>query len=104
MLFALADASGSAAQTPYPSRPMRIICGGLTLCLLFVAAAAAPEHPPLALANQPRKVAPGDRTDRYGDPLPDGAVARLGTERLRPADGYGSFAFSPDGRRLASLG
>jgi RNA polymerase sigma factor (sigma-70 family) len=55
---------------------------------------------PLAAEGEARR----EGTDRYGDPLPPGALLRLGTVRFRHGLGVYSVAYSPDGRRLASTG
>jgi RNA polymerase sigma factor (sigma-70 family) len=42
------------------------------------------------------------RTDLFGDPLPESAVARLGTIRFRPGGYVTSIDFTPDGKQLVS--
>ncbi|HUT28222.1 MAG TPA: choice-of-anchor Q domain-containing protein [Sedimentisphaerales bacterium] len=44
------------------------------------------------------------RVDFYGDPLPRGAIARLGTQRLRYPGEVESIVFSSDGSMIASVG
>jgi WD40 repeat protein len=44
------------------------------------------------------------RVDALGDPLPEGALARMGSNRLRHLAEVQCVAWSPDGKRLASAG
>ncbi|MBI3411013.1 MAG: WD40 repeat domain-containing protein [Planctomycetes bacterium] len=41
------------------------------------------------------------RNDIHGDPLPEGALARLGNIKMRPGDVIRHLAFSPDGKQIA---
>ncbi|HEY7315463.1 MAG TPA: hypothetical protein VH643_39400 [Gemmataceae bacterium] len=50
-----------------------------------------------------RAAAKQPRTDAHGDPLPPGAVARLGSARFRHEGMLGSFVISPDGRTVAAV-
>src|SRR5262249_25792335 len=59
------------------------------------------QGPPQQAADPPQPEAP---VDALGDPLPAGAVARLGTVRLRHGHQIRCVAFSPDGRTVASSG
>jgi WD40 repeat protein len=61
---------------------------GLAICCLVVAPAQDDPKP--------------DRLDAYGDPLPRGAITRIGTTRLSNQGGPTGLAFSPDGKLLAS--
>src|SRR5262249_59218376 len=60
--------------------------------------AARPAAPPPAV----EKEAPAARKDLHGDPLPPGAVARLGTARQRAAGSH--LAVTADGREVVAVG
>jgi WD40 repeat protein len=83
----------------------RLSAGLLTLAFLTASAgnqilAAEPDAKGQKPADEKKQV----RTDRYGDPLPEGAIARLGSERLRHGGTVTHVAFSPNGKILASTG
>lgn len=56
----------------------------------------------LTFAAEPAKDKPN--TDLHGDPLPKGAVARIGSARLRHGETVTFVAFLPDGKSLISGG
>ncbi len=62
-------------------------------CVLVVTTVA------VLLAKEPEGIR---HVDPLGDPLPPGAVGRLGTVRFRHADTVYAFALSPDGKTLAT--
>jgi hypothetical protein len=63
-----------------------------------------PPMAPMAAARQKDPTAePEVRRDQFDDPLPKGAVARLGSSRFRHGGNpFASAAFSADGRQVAS--
>jgi RNA polymerase sigma factor (sigma-70 family) len=63
------------------------------------AAQARPAEPAAAL-----EPAPDARGDAFGDPLPPGALARLGTVRWRNGPGLSQFTFDPSSDRVVTAG
>jgi len=84
------------------TRPDRLLF--LFACLALAGPLPARGQPPVGEAK-PKAAASGKgvRNDLYGDPLPEGAVARLGTVRLQLADSPTGLAYSPDGKLFAAV-
>jgi RNA polymerase sigma factor (sigma-70 family) len=73
-----------------------LVAAGLSLAGVWTP--AAPQRAGGPAAPSPE----GARTDRHGDPLPAGAVARLGTIRFRQHGGPSWLTFLPGDRTLAT--
>jgi RNA polymerase sigma factor (sigma-70 family) len=77
-----------------------LLFAGLAVTAAGVALSRAPVPPPREAPPQARHET--ERLDRFGDPLPTGALARLGTVRFRLGGWGESVLFTPDGQRLIS--
>lgn len=99
----LASMSGSSSLKYVAALSAVALAGALGIGLT-VSQTVAPTPPPAVEGAARPPVPSGPRLDRLGDPLPDGAVARIGTIRMRgEGGGSGDVAFLPGGRAVASV-
>jgi WD40 repeat protein len=96
-MAALADV---AVRTSTARRLAAVFLLATGLAVAGTFALAVPDPPPQA---QPKAEKPPARVDRFGDPLPEGVRARLGTSRLRHGNGT-ALAFAPDAKSLLTFG
>jgi RNA polymerase sigma factor (sigma-70 family) len=123
---AVAFVAGGAPASVIPARVAMLADGGLkgraatkkvgaalalmTGALIATAGVALRQDAPMnSSGGDPRaKGLPGRlppaRLDAHGDPLPSGAVSRLGTLRFRHRAPVNGVAYSPDGKLLATGG
>src|SRR5262249_48801702 len=94
-----------ALTGPPEGVPMKAALRSLLLALISLAASAPgrAEAPRAPGGGQPPRPKPA-RVDRQGDPLPKGALARLGTLRFRHRAPVTFVGFSHDSRVLLSAG
>jgi RNA polymerase sigma factor (sigma-70 family) len=75
---------------------------GLAACRMGAAQAPEDNQPAAGVAQEESEGQ--TRVDFFGDPLPEAAVARMGSVRLRHGDWVHAVALSPDGKVVASVG
>jgi WD40 repeat protein len=84
---------------------MMLGVGGAGLVASYLQVSQLPARPVVIPAADPARKAPAPSpVDRYGGPLPDRAVSRLGTLRFNHGSDLDRVAFTPDGKSLLSFG
>jgi WD40 repeat protein len=88
---------------------LRLALGFPFLWLMTQSLEEANPARPAAQPPQPEQAIPIERAepvaaDLHGDPLPAGAMARLGTRRWRPGQESLLVLYTPDGRQLVTAG
>jgi RNA polymerase sigma factor (sigma-70 family) len=101
-------AVAALATGSVPALKLKAACLGLLLAMVGLAAGLpvlrAPEseaRPAAAVQDTPAQPSDEPRRDSAGDPLPAGAITRLGTLRYRIAGEIEGLAISPDGATVA---
>jgi WD40 repeat protein len=84
------------------SRTIAIFSVPVLACAAFARGAAPLRTAYLDETNTRPQLTSSIARDQHGDPLPRGAIARLGTSRLRAPDAC--LAVSADGKRVVALG
>jgi RNA polymerase sigma factor (sigma-70 family) len=77
-----------------------VLLTGLAVTAAGVALSRAPVPAPREAPSQAAHES--ERLDRFGDPLPGSALARLGTVRFRLSGWAEAVVFTPDGRQLVA--
>src|SRR5262249_22125915 len=69
-----------------------------------IALAATPQPPPKGAPAPAKPPAPEVKCDRFNDPLPKHAVARMGTIAFRHRGAIFRLTYTPDGKMLIAAG
>jgi hypothetical protein len=79
-----------------------VLCPLVTGLLFALSCPAHTAPPQNKTQSDSREQHQGD-TDLYGDPLPEGAISRLGTVRWRHSGTVHSLTFSPSGKAWSGI-